>query len=326
MSVADLLRLLALSLIWGGSFLFMRVAAPEFGPFALVLLRCAGGALALSPFFLAARHRDVVRRHAWDFFILGLTASAVPWCLLAYATLSLEAGFTSLLNATTPMFTAVIGALWFGTRIRGPQVFGLGVAFFGVAVLSWDRLSFREGGAGWAVLAGLGAPILYGVACNLTSGRLRGLAPEIVAAGNTFFASVVLLPAGLWCWPDRTPSGAAWACAAGLAFLCTAVAFLLFFRIIGRCSAMVASSVTFLIPVSAIFWGWLALGEPVSVRLLTGMLITFAGTALAIGLVPLRRGSEEQQAGAGDDGEEIEQDLEQALRDLGDDAASDEDA
>lgn len=301
MSVADFMKLLALSLIWGGSFLFMRIAAPEFGPFTLVLLRCAGGALALLPFLFLRRHREVIRRHAWDFLVLGLTASAVPWCLLAYATLSLEAGFTSLLNATTPMFTAVIGALWFATRIRAPQIAGLVVAFVGVGVLSWDRLSFREGGAGWAVLAGLGAPVLYGIACNLTSGRLRGLPPPVVAAANTLCAAVVLLPVGLSQWPETTPSTTAWACAAGLAFLCTAVAFLLFFNIISRCNAMAASSVTFLIPVSAIFWGWSVLGEPVSPRLLAGMLITFAGTALAIELLPVSRGSEQQEPPAGDD-------------------------
>jgi drug/metabolite transporter (DMT)-like permease len=300
MILSDLIRLIALSMIWGGSFLFMRIAAPEFGPFALVMLRTAGGALVLAPFLFARRHRETIRRHAFDFFILGLTASAIPWCLLAYATLSLEAGFTSLLNATTPMFTAIIGAVWFASRIRSLQVVGLIIAFVGVGLLSQDRLSFKEGGDGWAILAGLAAPVLYGVACNLTSSRLKGVPAPVVSAGNTMCAAIVLLPVGLWHWPDKMPSLTAWMCAAALAFLCTAVAFLLFFKIINRCSPMAASSVTFLIPVSAIFWGWLVLGEPVSFHLLAGMMVTFAGTALAIQLLPFKR-SEKQEASSGDD-------------------------
>ena len=306
MSIPDLIRLVTLSLIWGGSFLFMRIAAPEFGPFALVLLRTAGGALVLAPFLAAKRHRGLLRRHAVDFLILGLTASAVPWCLLAYATISLEAGFTSLLNATTPMFTAVIGAVWFATRIKGAQIVGLLIAFVGVGVLSWDRMSFKPGGEGWAVLAGISAPVLYGIACNITSRRLREVPAPVVAAGNTMCAAIITLPVGIWYWPDQTPSLTAWICAAGLALLCTAVAFLLFFKIISRCSAMAASSVTFLIPISAIFWGWTVLREPVSTRLLAGMLITFAGTALAIELLPFARESEKEQAPAGDDGKDVE--------------------
>lgn len=300
MNIPDLIRLIVLSMIWGGSFLFMRVAAPEFGPFALVLLRTGGAALLLSPHLLARRHRETVKRHAFDLFLLGLTASAIPWCLLAYATLSLEAGFTSLLNATTPMFTAIIGAVWFATRIKPLQIVGLIVAFIGVGVLSQDRLSFKAGGDGWAIVAALGATTLYGIACNITSRRLTELPAPVVSAGNTFCAAVVLLPIGIWHWPAQMPSVTAWVCAAGLAILCTAIAFLLFFKIISRCSAMAASSVTFLIPVSAIFWGWLLLKEPVSLRLFAGMLITFAGTALAIELLPLRRSKEEQPA-AGDD-------------------------
>lgn len=298
MNLADLIRLLVLSVIWGGSFLFMRIAAPEFGPQALILVRMGGAALVLAPILLTSSHRHQFLKRWSDFLVLGFTAASFPFCLLAFATLSLEAGFTSLLNATTPICTAVMGVLWFGSRFKKPQYVGLFIGLLGVAVLSYDRLSFKEGGDGWAILAALTAPIAYGFAGNFTRLRFRDLPPQFVAAGSTAAATVLILPLGLMSWPDSNPSSKAWICAILLAVVCTAVAYLLFFKIISSVSAMATSTVTFLVPVSAIVWGYLALQEKLNAQIITGMIITFLGTALVIELIGK---SKEQEPASRDD-------------------------
>jgi drug/metabolite transporter (DMT)-like permease len=289
MSFPDALRLLLLAIIWGASFLLMRIAAPEFGPVPLILVRTGIATACFAGVFRLARNRAMLRRHLGGFILLGAFNTALPFSLLAYATLSLEAGFTSLLNATTPIFAAVIGAAFFSTPLRKRQVLGLAIALAGVAVLSWDSLSFKPGGSGLAVLAALLASSSYGVAVNFTKHRLADVPPEVVSAGALLMASLLLLVPGIWLWPDVMPSARAWSCSVLLAVICTALAFALFFRMLKRTGAMAASSVTFLIPVFAILWGAAVLDEKVDPQLLLGMGVTLAGTALAIGLLPRER-------------------------------------
>ncbi len=298
MNVADLIRLLVLSIIWGGSFLFMRIAVPEFGPQALILIRVGVAALVLAPILLVSPQRNELRKRWREFLILGLTAASFPFCMLALATISLEAGFTSLLNATTPICTAVVGVLWFGSRFGKTQYVGLFIGLLGVAVLSFDRMSFKEGGDGWAILAALIAPVSYGVAGNYTRHHFQDLPPRFVAAGSTFAATLLILPLGVWSWPETIPSTKAWVCALSLSILCTAIAYLIFFRIISSASAMATSTVTFLVPISAIVWGFLILNERLTAQVVTGMVITFFGTALVIEMIGR---SKEQEPDSGDD-------------------------
>ena len=289
MSLQDTARLLLLAIIWGASFLLMRIAAPEFGPVPLIFLRSAVAAVCFAAVFRVARNRALLRQHLGAFVLLGIVNTALPFSLLAYSTLSLEAGFTSLLNATTPIFAAVIGAAMFSTPLRKTQVLGLAVALTGVAILSWDRLSFKPGGSGLAVIAALAASASYGVAVNFTKHQLATIPPQVVSAGALVMSSLVLLVPGLILWPEETPSTRAWSSALLLAVVCTALAYALFFSLLKRSGAMAASSVTFLIPVFAILWGAAILGETIDPQLLLGMLVTLAGTALAVGIFPRKR-------------------------------------
>jgi drug/metabolite transporter (DMT)-like permease len=285
MKLSDLIRLLILSIIWGGSFLFMRIAAPEFGPLALIFVRIVGAALLLGPLLLIDGFGRIFLNRITDFLVLGVAASSLPFTLLAFATLSLEAGFTSLLNATTPIATAIIGVIWYGSRFTRTQYLGLLIGLIGVGVLSWNRLSFKEGGDGWAIVAAMIAAVAYGVGGNFTRQKMQDLPPRIVAAGSTVTGSLIMLPLGIWAWPEVNPSAKAWSCAITLAVVCTAVAYLLFFKILSSASAMATSTVTFLIPVSAILWGYVILQEGLSLQLVIGMAITFFGTALVIELL-----------------------------------------
>ncbi|PRY72276.1 DMT family transporter [Halomonas ventosae] len=290
MSPADTLRLLLLSSLWGLSFIFMRVASPEFGPVPLVLVRMGVGAALLVPLLLSVRYLRLVRENAGRLFLLGLINHVLPFSLLALATTRLEAGFTSLINATTPIFTALLGALFFATPIQRQQYLGLAMALFGVYVLSADRLDFALGGDGWFILAVLGATFCYGVASNYSKTYLVHLPVRVLAGGSTAMSALILLVPGLLLWPAEPISGLAWANGLALAVLSTTLAFLLYFGLIASAGATATSTVTFLVPVSALVWGYLLLGERLSLQILAGMAITLAGTAIATRLIRRRRG------------------------------------
>lgn len=289
MSPADTFRLLLLSSMWGFSFIFMRVAAPEFGAVSLILLRMALGTLLLAPLLAKPGYLRLLRQNMGPLFVLGATTAALPYTLLALATMGLEAGFTSLINAATPIATALIGAACFATPILRQQVIGLTLALAGVAVLSGGRLDFSAGGDGWFIVAALGATLCYGFGGNYSRTRLSHLPTRVLAAGSCAAAAVILLVPGLLLWPQAPVSDIAWGSALGLAALSTAAALLLYFKVLASAGATAASTVTMLVPVSALVWGVVLLGETISLQVLVGMVITLLGTGIATGVVRLRR-------------------------------------
>ncbi|MDP4652012.1 MAG: DMT family transporter [Haliea sp.] len=227
MSPADTLRLLLLSSLWGFSFIFMRVAVPEFGALALMLVRMVLGTVLLLPLLLRRDYFRLLRLHAGPLFVVGLMNAALPYTFLALATLRLEAGVTSLINAATPICTALIGAAFFATPIMRQQVLGLALAFAGVGVLSAGRLDFSAGGEGWFILSALGATLCYGFAGNYSRTHLAHLPTRVLAAGTCATSSVILLLPGLLLWPAEPLSGMAWGAALGLGAISTAAALLL---------------------------------------------------------------------------------------------------
>lgn len=288
MSPADTLRLLLLSSLWGFSFIFMRVAAPEFGPVTLIFLRMAIGALLLVPLLANRTHLRLIRDNLGPLCLLGITTTALPYTLLALATVRLDAGFTSLINAATPIATALIGAAFFATPILRAQVIGLTLALAGVAVLSAGRLDFSAGGDGWFIAAALCATVSYGIGGNYSRTRMSHLPSRVLAAGSCAVAAVVMLIPGLLLWPEVTVSNIAWSSALGLAALSTAAALLLYFRLVASAGATATSTVTMLVPVSALGWGVLLLDETITLQVLAGMVITLVGTGIATGILQLR--------------------------------------
>lgn len=286
MHVSDFARLILLSAIWGGSFLFLRIAAPEFGPIPLIWTRVAGAVLVLSPLLASQQVRRELRENVGHLLVIGIFNAVLPWTLLAYAILSLEAGFTSLLNAATPIFAALIGLAWLRRPLTRWQILGLVLGLAGVAILSGDQLSFRAGGSGWAILAALAAAASYGFISHYTTRYLGKISTRSLTMGNLIAATVILTPMAWWKIPESIPSSPAIWSAAGLALLSTAVAFLLLFQILSRAGATATTTVTFIIPVFAILFGALVLGEKVTLRIGLGMLLVFAGAALATKLLP----------------------------------------
>lgn len=286
MSGPDFIRLLLLSAIWGGSFLFMRIAVPEFGPIALIWIRVTVATLFLLP-LVRKKHILEIASHPFKLAVSALLNCAIPWLLLAYAVLTLEAGFTSLLNAATPFFAAVVGYVWMRSSLSVSQSIGLFVGFIGVAILASDRLDFSASGQGFPILATLGAAFCYGFVGHHVKRYLSHLSSTSVTIGNLGIASISLLPF-LFRWPPaELPSTRSIICALALAILSTAIAFLLLFDILRRNRATAVSTVTYIIPVFGILFGWLFLKEEITLRMVMGMVVAFVGAALVTQLLKL---------------------------------------
>jgi drug/metabolite transporter (DMT)-like permease len=293
MRTRDLIDLVLLAALWGASFLFMRLAAPEFGPLALVQVRVALAAAILAALLLARGGAGALRTFATPLIFVGVMNSAVPFCLLTYGTLTITGGFAAILNATTPIWSALLGWVWLREHIRPTQSWGLVIGVAGVVVLLWGHVDLRPGSSGWQATLAAGAVLLaavaYGISATYAKKRLAGVPALVVATGSQVAAAVVMVPLAVFAWPAQTPGFTAWASAVALAVACTALAYLLYFRLIGRVGAVRAASVTFLVPVFATTWGALFLGEPLTAQMVVGGCIILAGTALALGLVKAGR-------------------------------------
>ena len=290
MKPRDLLDLTLLAALWGGSFLFMRYAVPDFGVVPLIWLRVALASICLLPLLLLKRQFGALRRQAGALTIMSLFNSGLPFLLIAWATLSITAGLASIMNAMTPVFTALIGALWLGDRLDGRRSLGLLLGLASVALLAADKADFRPGGSGWAIVAMLLATACYGFAANHTRRYLQGVPALVNATGTQLVSALVLLPPALWSWPERMPGLGPWLAALVLGVACSALAYVLFFRLIARVGASRAVTVTFLVPVFGTLWGALFLGEPVTVSMLAGGAVVLLGTGLATGVIGGRPG------------------------------------
>jgi len=288
-----LIDFVLLAAIWGASFMFMRMGVRELGAFATAGVRVGIAALFLLPILLLRGHGAALRQHWKLTFVVGILNSAIPFACFSYALLSISTGLSSILNATVPLFGAVIAWLWLGDRPTGSRMVGLAVGFAGVALLAWDKASFQPDAAGnasgWAVLACLLATLCYGIAASFTKRYMGGLPSLVSATGSQLGAAVALLPLAWWFWPDHAVSLHAWAAVVALGVLCTGVAYILYFRLIERAGPARALSVTFAIPVFALVYGVLLLGEVVTPWMLLCGLVIVAGTSLSTGLVRFSR-------------------------------------
>ena len=285
MKPRDLADLVLLAALWGGSFLFMRYAAPAFGALPLMWLRVAIATVCLLPLLVWRGQVGALRERIGVVTVMGLFNSAIPFVLIAWATLSITAGLASILNATVPIMTALIGAVWLRDRLGAGRVAGLVIGMAGVVLLAADKADFKPGGSGWALLAMVGATLCYGFAANFTKRHLTGVPPMVNAAGSQIVSAVALTPFALWTWPAQTPAPLAWAAAAVLGVGCTAIAYVLFFRLIERVGASRAVTVTFLVPVFGTLWGALFLGEAVTGSMLLGGAVVLVGTGLSTGVI-----------------------------------------
>lgn len=281
MTPRDLVLLVLLAAIWGSSFLFMRIAGPELGAAPLAWLRVTVAALFLGGLLLAKRERPTLAGRWGAMTLMGFTNTAAPFLLLTWATIHLSAGYGALLNATTPLWGAVIGALLFGVAAGRQLWLGLGIGFLGVALLVLGKLQDVGPAAVWPILAGLLATACYGHAAHYARTAFAGLTPLGLAFGSQLLASAWLAGPGLAHWPDATPSWTAIACVTVLGVLCTGIAYLIYFGLITRIGSTKATTVTYLAPVFGVGWGTLLLDEPLTATMLAGGAVILLGVAVA---------------------------------------------
>ncbi len=278
MTAGDYGRLVALAAIWGASFIFMRVAAPVLGPIVTAETRVLLGGLALLAWFRLTGFDPRLREHWRLYALVGLVNSAVPFALYAFAAMHLPASLLAILNATSPMFGLAFGALFAGERITVRKLAGLVIGAAGVALVT--RPAGIEAGPmfGWAVGASLGACCGYGLTGVLIKRWGGGAPPKGIAVGNQLAAALFLLPLLPALPPLAVPSALVIANVLGLALLASAVAFLLYFRLIADVGGTRALTVTYLIPLFGLAWGALFLGETLPPAALGGGALILVGT------------------------------------------------
>jgi len=271
-------ELTLLGAVWGGSFLFMRVAAADFGPIPLVAARLALGALILMPFFWQARARftpAVWLRVAG----IALINSVLPFVLFAWGAERAPAGISAITNAMTVMFAALVAFLFYGEQIGPRRWIGLVAGFVGVAILASGRIAGAN--VGGAALAGTAAALCYGLGINFVRHYLSGFPAGAIAAANLAAGALMLSPFAIYTWPHHPIPPTSWLSAVLLGVLCTGIAFVFYYRLIVRIGAPRTATVTYLIPLFGVIWAWLLLDEGVTLSMMLAGALILAGVALS---------------------------------------------
>ncbi len=300
MKSREIFDLILLAAIWGASFLFMRVSVPEFGAVPMMMLRVAIAALVLMPIVIWKKRLTLLWENIVPISIVGIVNSAIPFSLIAYSTLYVTAGFASVLNAATPIFSAVIAFVWLKQRLSKSAIVGLLIGICGVVFLVWDKIGFAnssESETAIAILSGVVSTLAYGLGANYSKKKLAGVDPVTITTGSQFVATIVLLPLAIYWWPDHPPSSQGWLNVIYLAVICTALAQIIYFRLIVKIGPTNTTSVTFLIPIFGLLWGYIFLNEIIEINTLIAGSVILLGTGLSTGVIRLGRQNQQNSVG-----------------------------
>jgi drug/metabolite transporter (DMT)-like permease len=285
MRISDIAEFILLAALWGGSFLFMRIASPVLGPVWLIELRVLLAGLVLLPLLIKMNLLGEVRRKLIPLFILGCINSAIPFCLFAFAALSLPAGFTSIINATTPLFGIIVASIWLKEKLTITRSIGFALGFAGVVILiGWKTTAITQSFI-MAVVAALLAPILYSIAAAYVKRNLADVPPLVITTTTSLSAAIFLLPAIPFTIPKTSPTAIVILAVIALAIFSTALAYILFFRLIKNIGSTRSLTVAYLVPIFAILWGAIFLKESVTISMVVGCIFIFIGTAIANNLL-----------------------------------------
>jgi drug/metabolite transporter (DMT)-like permease len=284
MRATELSALVLLGAIWGSSFLFIKVAVPALGPFVLMELRVGLAAIALTPFALVVAFLPALRSRWRQFLILGTLNAAIPFTLIATAEITLTSSLAAILNSTTPLFAAVVSAAWIGETLTVGKIIGLVTGIVGVATLVGLDPVPLSGIALASVGIMLVAALAYALGGVYAKRTFVGVPSLSMAAGQQTAAAIALLPFAAGTLPGEPPSLAVVLSVLGLALLCTAVAYLLYFYLIANVGPTKALTVTFLVPVFGLLFGVFLLNEPFGLGTFVGFVIILVSVALVTGL------------------------------------------
>jgi drug/metabolite transporter (DMT)-like permease len=288
MQTRDVGELILLSVLWGAAYLFMRAAVPAFGPAPLIALRMAIAVAVLLPLLLWRGGIGQLRSHPIALVVIAVPFTALPFLLLGFAAQHLTAGLLAVLNATAPLFAALLAHFFYREPLGGWRSAGLVLGFAGVALLTAGSVSLKSSSGLLAVAAVLFTSALWSVGANFARRRFGGVDNLALTVGSLGLASLATTPLAIVTWPAEAPPLRAWIEIAFLGVASSGLGFLLYYRLLRRIGAVRAMSVTFLNPVVALVAGALYLGELLTLQTLAGAAGVLAGTALSLGLWPSR--------------------------------------
>lgn len=288
MATADLVRFIALAALFGASFLFMRLAAPHFGAILTAELRVLIAGVALTAFTLLSGREMGLRRRWRAFLVAGAFNTGFPFALFSYAAIHVPAGYSAILNSLMPVWAAFFAARMLGERLTWRVFAGVAAGMAGVAMLVQLGPVTVNRELLLAAMACVVATASYGFAGSYTKKHLAGLPAHGAAASTMLCGALVLAPLATVSLPATAPPAGAWLAVSALALLCSALAFLIYYQLIARIGATQISAVTFLLPAFGIFWGWLFLGEPVTLAMLGGFALVAVAAGLVLGIGPFR--------------------------------------
>jgi len=239
---------LLLAAIWGSSFLFMRIGAAELGALPTAALRVAIASLFLWQLLRLRGQTALLRQHWKPVLFVGVLNSGIPFALYAFAVMHISTGLSSILNATVPLFGALVAWAWLGDRPGFSRSVGLAIGFGGIVLLAGGQVGFKTNASGlsplWAVLACLGATTCYALSASFTKKHIPPLPSLVTATGSQIGATLALVLPALWWHPDHVPGLPTWAAMLALGVLCSGVAYILYFRLIERAGPARALTVT----------------------------------------------------------------------------------
>ena len=301
MSPTDSIKLVFLAAIWGGSFIFLRVAVPEVGPLLTALLRVSLAGMALLGFAYMTGVRMNWRRNAKSYALVGLFATALPFSCFSFASLYLPAAYSALLNSTAPLFGALFSVLWLAERLTARKLSGLALGVTGVGVLVGAGALVLDAKVLLAATACLLAAACYAVSSIIVKKTGRpsggsdpsgGIHPIAMATGSMLWGALIMAPTLPFSLPTTTPSATALWCVLAMSLLSSALAQAIFIPLIVKIGPTRAMSVSFLIPLFSMLWAFIFLHETVGLSTLFGGAIVL----VAMGLVLTARHPEPEDA------------------------------
>jgi drug/metabolite transporter (DMT)-like permease len=284
------LMLATVALLWGASFMFIKVGVRELAPATLVLGRIGIGALTLAlivPFMVGTRTAlTAIRENLGWLVVVGLINIALPFWLLSWGETRIDSGLASIIQGAVPIFNAVIAFGFFrDVRVTGLRLAGVAIGFVGVALLVGAQPHGKVLGA----VAVVGMALCYATGQLLAARQLSGVPPAVVAFATTAVAAIAMAPLGIAQAPSHMPHWKTIGAVLALAIPLTALAFLLFYAIIAGAGAAYASLVTYLVPPIALFYGAIFLGERFGAAAIGGLALILGGVALGTGRLRIRR-------------------------------------
>lgn len=271
--------------MWGASYLFMRHAVAHFGPALMIEIRVLVGGLVLLGVCAASGQSVGWRRHWPDYLFVGAIGIAVPFLLIAQALTVIDASTAAILNALAPLFAAIVASVWIRDPLTPAKVGGIALCLLGTAVLVGWTPAPATGRELFAASFSVLATAIYGFTIVYTKVRLASAAPLGISAGTLLMAAVALAPFTPTTRDLAVVPAIAWGSVLGLALVSTAIAFILYYRLIADVGPVKAITVTLLVPIFGMAWGVLFLGEPVTPGRIAGCAIILAGCSLILGLV-----------------------------------------